>query len=82
MTLVVVLAVRPFGAPEPTANPGVYPATAVSATFPGVLGIATSVVIEEPGLAVTDGAGPGVLPPAQPAIAAMAKTIPTDKHRR
>ena len=82
LTLVDVVAVRPAGAPDPIANPGVIPETAVSATFPGVLGIATSVVFDEPGLAVADGTGPGVLPPAQPAMAATAKNIPIEMNRR
>jgi hypothetical protein len=40
------------------------------------------VVFDEPGLAVTDGVGPAVLPPAQPAMAATAKNIPTEMNRR
>jgi hypothetical protein len=82
VTLVVVLAVNPAGAPEPIANPGVMPATAVNATLPGVPGIATSVAVDEPGLAVADGTGPAVLPPAQPAMAATAKNIPMEMNRR
>jgi hypothetical protein len=82
VTLAVVLAVRPAGAPEPIANPGVIPATAVKATVPAAPGIAISVVFDEPGLAVTDGVGPAVLPPAQPAMAATAKNIPTEMNRR
>jgi hypothetical protein len=82
MTLAVAVAVRPAGAPEPIANPGVIPATTDSATVPGALGIAINVLVDEPGLAVADGAGPGVLPPAQPAMTATAKNIPTEMNRR
>lgn len=82
VTLAVVLAVRPDGAPEPIENPGVIPATAVNATVPPAAGIATSVVFDEPGVAVTDGAGPAVLPPEQPAMAATAKNNPTEINRR